>query len=82
MVSVGLGMILRSPACMKPRDRSLATPQRHRGYNEDGLLQIIDLALSICEESIDKYDDFAQDHIPTGLEPLRLKECGRGIRGC
>lgn len=49
----------------------------HKGIqaiDEDELLQIIDMALSLKMTKSHAYHAFAQSHVLTGLEPLGLKE--------
>ncbi|KAI8627252.1 hypothetical protein F5Y19DRAFT_477822 [Xylariaceae sp. FL1651] len=73
--SVGIGMVSEI-GCLheNPEIEAILLRKRIHSINEDEMLQIIDIAISMPTDIPGGYDELARGHILTGLEPLGLKE--------
>ena len=86
-VSVGLGMISEVGYLHEnPEIEALLLRKGIQAINEDEMLQIIDITLSMATSTPmgadNTYDDFALGHVLTGLEPLGLKALrAKGFEG-
>lgn len=74
-MSIGLGMISEVGYLHEnPEIEALLLRKGIQAINEDELLQIVDVSLCAPSSASYIYDNFSENHILTGLEPLGLKE--------